>query len=136
MYYFRNPAAEITYAETGYIRTDWRLLNASVNEVRGIYEHVLQAMRRYRTTSLLCVYAQRQPMPKEVQAWLLSDWIPRAVHDVGYHRCAVVEPHASAKQSAARVESLGADELLEYGLFESVEEAEHWLVRASLVERH
>jgi hypothetical protein len=133
MYYFRNPAAEISYAETGYIRTDWHLLNASVNEVRGIYEHVLQAMQRYHATSLLCVYAHRPTMHKEVEAWLLQNWIPRAVHEAGYHRCAVVEPHATTKQATTLAKSLGAGESLEYELFDSVEEAESWLERTSLV---
>jgi hypothetical protein len=133
MYYFRNPAAEISYVEAGYIRVDWGMANASANEVKGIYEHILQAMRRYRAKSLLCVYAQTMPLAKEVETWLLHDWIPRAAHDVDYQRCAIVEPKRTDSQAGTCTKTLCNGEPLEYAFFTSATEAEPWLLRPSLV---
>ena len=133
MYYFRNPAAEISYVETGYIRVDWGMLNPSANEVKGIYEHVLQAMRRYHAKSLLCVYAQALPLGKDVENWLLHDWIPRAAHDVDYQRCAIVEPEKAATNPSACTKTLCSGEPLEYAFFTSAAEAEPWLLHQALV---
>jgi hypothetical protein len=133
MYYFRNPAAEISYVETGYIRVDWGLLNASTNEVKGIYEHVLQAMRRYRVKSLLCVYAHAKPLAKEVESWLLHDWIPRAAQEVDYQRCAIVEAKKPASQPGTCIKTLCKGEPLEYAFFSSAAEAEPWLMHEALV---
>jgi hypothetical protein len=133
MYYFRNPAAQISYVETGYIRVDWGALNASASEVKGIYEHILQAMRRYHAKSLLCVYAQATPLTKEVEAWLLHDWIPRAAHEVDYQRCAIVEPKRTASQAGSCTKTLCNGEPLEYAFFTSATEAEPWLLNRTLV---
>jgi hypothetical protein len=133
MYYFRNPAAQISYVETGYVRVDWGALNASASEVKGIYEHILQAMRRYHAKSLLCVYAQAMPLTKEVETWLLHDWIPRAAHEVDYQRCAIVEPKRTASQAGPCTKTLCNGEPLEYAFFTSATEAEPWLLNRTLV---
>ncbi|MFD2721585.1 hypothetical protein ACFST9_22915 [Hymenobacter monticola] len=100
--YFSNPAAVISHVSGGYIRLDWQPVAASAAELRAIYEHVLQAMRRHRSTALMTVHNQRPPMPQEVQTWLAHDWMPRAVAEVGYGRCAIVEATTPLSQLAAR----------------------------------
>jgi hypothetical protein len=125
--YFSNPAATISYASDGYVRLDWQPVAASAAELRAIYEHVLQAMRHHRSTALMTVHNQRPPMPPEVQTWLARDWMPRAVAEVGYGRCAVVEATTPLSRLAARAVGSDLGTALQFRYFDTPEAAAAWL---------
>ncbi|MVN76052.1 hypothetical protein GO988_06920 [Hymenobacter sp. HMF4947] len=127
--YFRNPAAEITYYPAGYIRADWRAMDSSETELRAIYEHILGAMRRYEVTALLIKHTQPQPIPAVLRLWLLENWIPRAMREVGYRRCAIVETADTASRSATREIGSRLNQPLDFAYFEDPAEAEAWLLR-------
>ncbi|MBF9142104.1 hypothetical protein [Hymenobacter properus] len=125
--YFSNPAASISYLSAGYVRLDWQPLTASVAELRAIYEHVLQAMQQHRCTALMTVHNQRPPMPLEVQTWLAHDWMPRAVAEVGYSRCAIVEATTPLSRLAARAVGADMGPALQFRYFDTAEKADAWL---------
>ena len=130
LHYFRNAAAVISYAShgpAGYIRLDWQAVPATPSELRAIYEHVLRAMQHHRAPTLMTLHNNRPLMPPEVQTWLVQDWMPRAVTEAGYSRCAIVEAESPLSRLAAR--SVGADVKgqLRFQYFDSEEAADRWL---------
>ena len=126
--YFRNPAAEITYWPAGYLRTDWRSMAAEPAELRAIYEHVLRAMQRYEVSALLFVHGQAEPIPAAVQAWLSADWIPRAIAQADYQRCAIVETGTRPDAQDARAIGRQVSGTLEYAFFGDATAATAWLL--------
>ncbi|MBF9238265.1 hypothetical protein I2I05_12745 [Hymenobacter sp. BT683] len=127
VHYFSNVAAVISYAPAGYVRLDWQPVPASASELRSIYEHVLRAMQHHRSTALMSVHNQRPPMPADVQEWLTQTWIPRAVAEVGYGRCAIVEATMPLSRLAARAVGIGLKGQLSYEFFATDTEADSWL---------
>lgn len=125
--YFRNAAAVISYEPAGYIRLDWQPVPSTATELRAIYEHVLRAMQYHRVMALMSIHNQRPPMPQEVQAWLADDWMPRAVRDVGYGRCAIVEAAMPLSRLAARAVGANVSGPLNYQYFDTETAAADWL---------
>lgn len=125
--YFRNAAAVISYYPAGYVRLEWQPVASTATELRAIYEHVLRAMLHHRATALMSIHNQRPPMPPEVQAWLTDDWMPRAVREVGYGRCAIVEADMPLSRLAARAVGSNVTGPLNYQYFDSETAAEAWL---------
>lgn len=125
--YFHNAAAAITYHTAGYLRISWQPTPVSVADLQAIYEHVLRAMRHYNTTYLISVHGQRPPMPTQVQEWLAHNWVPRAITEVGYNKCAIVEAGTPLSRLAAR--SIGSDlaQGLRYQYFATEQAAADWL---------
>lgn len=130
-HYFSNAAADISYCPAGYLRTTWHSMAAEPAELRAIYEHVLRAMQRYQVSALLFVHEQAEPIPVSVQNWLTSNWIPRAVEQAGYQRCAVVESGLVANRQATHAIGQRVAEALEYAFFEDADAASAWLLAAA-----
>lgn len=127
LHYFRNAAAVISYAPAGYIHLDWQPVPATPAELRAIYEHVLQAMLRHRAGTLLTVHNNRPPLPPDVQTWLTQNWMPRAVREVGYGRCAIVEAEMPLSRLAAHSVGSGVNGQINYQYFGTEEAAIAWL---------
>ncbi len=100
-------------------------------ELRAIYGHVLRAMQRYEVTAVLFVHRQPESMPLELQRWLVGEWIPRAIREAGYQRCALVE----LSQATERTEALAISHLfkdrMEFAAFAHIEAATTWLLRTA-----
>ncbi|WP_460585694.1 hypothetical protein [Hymenobacter arcticus] len=127
--YFRNPAAAISYCSKGYIRTDWRSMAAEPGELRAIYEHVLRAMQRYHVTALLFVHGQPEEIPAATQRWLVAEWVPRAIREAGYERCALVETSHSSPGAPQAIGHQVAGSM-EYAFFDETAAAVSWLLHA------
>lgn len=97
-------------------------------ELRAIYEHVLQAMRRYEVTALLFVHQQPETIPPSVQEWLVANWIPRAIQQGKYQRCAIVEDSSAEARLATQAIGRQVDGTLAYAFFADVEAAITWLL--------
>jgi hypothetical protein len=102
---------------------------ASVAELREVYEHALLAMKQHRVQGLMSVHDHRPPMPLEIQTWLAQQWIPRAITEAGYNRCAIVESAKPLSRLAARTVGANLNQPLLYRYVATVEEAAQWLVR-------
>jgi hypothetical protein len=127
--YFRNPAAEITHWPAGYIRADWHSMAADPIELRAIYGHVLRAMQRYGVTAVLFVHQQPEAIPEDLQQWLLAEWIPRAMREANYRRCALVEVYQPTTETDARAISQHLVGKMEFSFFTDVAAAAAWLLR-------
>jgi hypothetical protein len=84
-------------------------------------------MLHYGSTRLMSVHGQRPPMPPQIQEWLTTQWVPRAMETAGYDRCAVVEAEAPLSRLAARSVGNGLTHKLRYHYFPTVREAAEWL---------
>lgn len=112
----------------GYIRLAWEAEPADANELRAIYEQVLLALSHFHATDLMTVHGQRPPLPPDVQAWLGSYWVPRAVATVGYGRCAIVEANALPARHSARVVVDRLTSHVDFQYFASETDAHDWLM--------
>jgi hypothetical protein len=125
--YFHNAAATITYHESGYLRVTWHPTSVSVADLQAIYGHVMRAMLHYGTSRLMTVHGQRPPMPPQVQEWLTQHWVPRAIAEAGYNKCAIIEATAPLSRLAARSIGSSLTPGLHYQYFASEQEAAEWL---------
>ncbi|WP_324675988.1 hypothetical protein [Hymenobacter sp. GOD-10R] len=125
--YFHNAAASISYHPAGYVQLDWQPTVVSSQELRAIYEHLLRAMKYFEASSLMTTHNQRPPMPQDVQQWLVETWVPQAIAEVNYARCAIVEAEKPLSRLAARTVGGSLMQPLTYAYFTSVDEATVWL---------
>jgi hypothetical protein len=126
--YFCTAAASVAYVPAGYVRLDWQTADATADELKAIYEQVLLAMQQHHTSRLMTVHNERLPVPLEVQAWLIENWVPRTLQAVGHGRCAVVETKSDQSRRAVRAVGANIEEPLEYQFFSSPEDAAEWLL--------
>lgn len=125
--YLHNAAAVISYHAAGYVQLDWTSVATSSQELKAIYEHLLQAMKYFGASKVMTVHGQRPPMTQDVQQWLIEEWVPRAVAEVNYSCCAVVEAQTPLSRLAARTVGGGLLGLLRHAYFVEQEEAASWL---------
>lgn len=100
-------------------------------ELRAIYEHVLQAMQRYQVTALLFVHQQPEAIPSSVREWLVANWIPRAIQQGKYQRCAIVESSSAEAIQVTQAIGRQIDGTLAYAFFADVEAATTWLLHSA-----
>ena len=129
MEYFRNQAVTITYvsARVSYIRLQWHPVRMAAPELREVYEHVLKAMRYSSTTKLLSLHGQRPQLAAEILTWIGKDWIPRAIAQVGYDQCAVVEADQPLSRLAAQSIGNELGPTLRFAYFPTEAAAHAWL---------
>jgi hypothetical protein len=127
--YFHNAIVTIVRQQgDAFIRLNWTAVSPQPEELRAAYEHALRALQHFGLHKLLSDHTQRQPMPAAVSIWVAEDWIPRAVREVGYSHCAVVENATPLGRLAAQ--SIGAQlpqGLLVFKYFSTPAEAAAWL---------
>ena len=125
--YFHNAAATISYHAAGYVRLDWTSAATSPQELKAIYEHLLRAMKHFEASKVMTNHGQRLPMGQDVQKWLIEDWVPRAIAEVSYSCCAIVEAQTPLSRLAARTVGGNLGHLLKCAYFATPEEAAVWL---------
>ncbi|WP_303309837.1 hypothetical protein [Hymenobacter sp. BT730] len=133
MQYFHNESASISYIPdgAGYVRIAWQPVRVSAPELQAIYEHALNAMHYHGATKLLSLHGQRPPLPVDIQTWLVQEWIPRAIQQVHYGQCAIVEAGQPLSRLAARTIGSGLTEDLQFAFFPTEEAAHDWLTVAT-----
>ena len=126
--YLQAAPATISFAPGAYVRLEWQPYVASAQELKAVYDHVLRAMMRHGLRSLMSIHNQRPPMPPEVQIWLTGTWIPSAMSETNYCRCAIVEAATPLGRLAARGVAAGLSPGLDYRYFRTEAEAQAWLL--------
>ncbi|QKG59179.1 hypothetical protein GKZ68_21075 (plasmid) [Hymenobacter sp. BRD128] len=59
--------------------------------LRAVYEHALHLLKRAGLTKILTDHGQMAPFLAADREWMTRTWVPRAVAEAGYNRCAIVE---------------------------------------------
>jgi hypothetical protein len=128
--YFRNPLCTISYHSAGFVYLSWSGVPATEIELQALYGHTLQALKHHRTGRLLTDHRLRQPLPLGAQHWIAQQWVPQAVREANYSRCAIVENQTPLGRLAARAVGDELTTPLQFRYFDDFEEAAAWLIKA------
>lgn len=126
--FFQNAAGQVLYnTEGGYVRLAWASGRIDQRELETFYEQALQLMHSTNTYKVLSDHGNRMPLPTAAQQWLVTNWIPRAVQEVDFSYCAIVEGadpiHRLSTQSVVST----APAAVLFKRFSAVAEADKWL---------
>ena len=128
--YFHNALGRVLlHAGAGYVRIEWQAAPMASQELRAVYEHTLHLLRREGLTRVLTDHRHMLPYTAADRDWLTTQWVPRAVTEAGYRRCAIVQAHAVLNQLATKhmVQELSSAPL-ELQHFAEPEPAMAWLL--------
>ena len=126
--YFENGVGRIWEEPANYLRLEYRPGPREEGQFRALLNHLAQALVRRGWNSILVDQRHMTPFQASEQAWMLSEWLPRAVRESGYRYGAVVVAHNVFARLAMTPLVLGASELGHtYRTFETETEAEAWL---------
>ncbi len=129
--YFENAAGRVWEEPLNYLRLDYYPNPREEVAFRALLTHVLQAMVRRGWGKMLIDQRKMLPYSDAERAWLLGEWLPRAIRDGGYRYGAVVlAENAFARVSMTRL-ALATRELGNtYKTFENEAEGIEWLLGA------
>ncbi|TGE22098.1 hypothetical protein E5K00_17765 [Hymenobacter aquaticus] len=127
--YFHNALCTISYHDLGYVKLSWTDAPATEVELQALYGHTLKALQHHRTGCLLTDHRLRQPLPIAAQHWIAQQWVPQAVREAGYRRCAIVENQTPLGRLAARAVGDEVAVPLQFRFFDEVPAAVAWLIQ-------
>ena len=126
--YFENQAGQVYYRPAGYAHLVWEPGRLAQATIEAYYEQVLALLLNTNTRLILSEHGQRFPLPQEVQNWLTTNWIPRAMRLGNVRHCAIVEGadplHRLSTQSVVSTAPVG----FAFQRFATVRAAESWLL--------
>ncbi|UOQ96254.1 hypothetical protein MUN81_13455 [Hymenobacter sp. 5317J-9] len=125
--YFQNAAGKVYHHPRGFVRLAWSAERTSFDAVKAFYEQVLALLLNSGARKILSDHGQRAPLSGAAQAWLIENWIPRAMTQARTRHCAIVEGadplHRLSTQSVVSASPSG----FVFQRFVSVDAAEAWL---------
>ena len=89
--YFHNALGRVELVPDAYVRITWQDAPMDSVALRAVYEHTLHLLLRTGLTRVLSDHARMAPFLAADREWMLRSWVPRAVAEAGYRRCAIVE---------------------------------------------
>jgi hypothetical protein len=130
--YFQNSAGSVWEEPAGYFRLDYLPGARTEEQLRALLNHLLRAMVRRGWGRALVNQRDMVPLSRSEQAWMVNDWLPRAVLEGGYRYGALlVAQNVFARLAMTTV--VGATRHLPhvYQVFEAEEQALAWLLAAA-----
>lgn len=125
--YYQNEAGRLLYNAAGYVHLVWSEERISQTALQAFYEQVLLLLLRTNATKILSEHGARRPLTAEAQQWLATDWIPRAVAEVGFSDCAIVEGHDPIHRLSTQAVISSASSQVRFNRFAALAEADRWL---------
>lgn len=127
--YFENSVGRIWEEPQEYLRLEYRAGPREEIQFRSLLNHLAQALARRGWNSILVDQQAMTPFSPSEQAWMGSQWLPRAVRDSGYRYGAVVAAHNVFARLAMTQLVLGSRDLPHtYRTFENDAEGVAWLL--------
>ena len=127
--YFENSIGRIWEEPEGYLRLEYRAGPRELLQFRALLTHAAQALSRRQWSKVLVDQRAMSPFSPAEQAWMTTEWLPRAVHEHGYRFGAVLVAHNVFARLAMNQLVMGTRELPHtYRTFEADESAVHWLL--------
>lgn len=128
--YFENSVGRIWEEPHAYLRLEYRPGPREELQFRALLTHLAQALVRRGWDSILVDQQAMVPFSPDEQAWMGSQWLPRAVHESGYRYGAVVMAHNVFARLAMTQLVLGSRDLPHtYRTFENDADAVAWLLK-------
>lgn len=128
--YFSNPAGQLYYHPTGYARIVWSPGRMALPAVQAFYEEVLKLALRTGRRHVLSEHGQRAPLSPEVQHWLDTNWMPRAMQQTGGLHWAVVDGQDPVHRLATQAVMNAAPTGMVIKRFADHASATFWLLKA------
>ncbi|AMR27318.1 hypothetical protein A0257_09565 [Hymenobacter psoromatis] len=126
--YFESPAGRLYYHAAGYAHLAWGPGRLPLATIEAYYEQALALLRSTDCRRILSEHGQRAPLSAEAQAWITSNWIPRAMSQAQARHCAIVEGanplHRLSTQSVVSASPAG----FHFKRFDNFPDAEAWLL--------
>ena len=91
--YFENSAGRIWEEPKDYLRLEYYAGNREEIQFQALLMHLLHALRRRGTGKILVDQRAMAPFNTSEQAWMATEWLPRAVLEGGYRYGAVIVAH-------------------------------------------
>jgi len=129
--YFENSAGRVWEEPAGYLRLEYRTGPRKEHHFRALLTHVGHALTRRAWNRLLVDQREMEPYSPGEQAWMSTEWLPRAVHEAGYRYGAVLVAHNVFARLAMDQLAMATRGLPHtYRMFEGEAEAAAWLLAA------
>ena len=126
--YFENSTGRLWEEPEGYLRLEYRSGPREKVQFRALLTHTAQALSRRQWSSILVDQRQMAPFIPAEQAWMAGEWLPKAVHEHGYRRGAVlVAQNVFARLAMTQLVLSTRDLPHTYRMFEDEDEALVWL---------
>ncbi|HEX8506686.1 MAG TPA: hypothetical protein VF630_15085 [Hymenobacter sp.] len=127
--YFNNALGRVYHCAPDYVRIDWQTAPMTRVELRAVYEHTLHLLKRGGLTKVLSDHRLMPPYTPEDRDWLVRNWVPRAIREAGYARCAVVQAHnVFNRQATQQLVADAAQTGLVVQYFDELDPALAWLL--------
>ncbi|TPG65543.1 hypothetical protein [Hymenobacter nivis] len=129
--YFENAVGRIWEEPMNYLRLDYYATPRDEMAFRALLTHALQAMVRRGWGKMLIDQRKMVPYSDAERAWLVGEWLPRAIREGSYRYGAVLlAENPFARVSMTRL-TMAARELGNtYKTFDTEAEAVSWLTQA------
>ncbi|AWM34296.1 hypothetical protein [Hymenobacter nivis] len=129
--YFENAVGRVWEEPLHYLRLDYYAAPREEVAFRALLTHALHALVRRGWGKMLIDQRKMAPYSDAERAWMLDEWLPRAIREGGYRYGAVVlAENPFARVSMTRL-SLAARELGNtYKTFDTEADAAAWLTQA------
>lgn len=126
--YFENSIGRLWEEPEGYLRLEYKPSPRETVQFRALLTHAAQALSRRQWGNMLVDQRQMSPFTPTEQAWMSSEWLPKAVHEHGYRHGAVLVAHNVIARLAMTQLVFGTRDLPHiYRTFEDEGEAVAWL---------
>jgi hypothetical protein len=125
-----NPVCAVLWDDNNRcILVEWRGY-ASTLEFRFIHEVLISLIEQYRATKILGDDTHLVTIHAEDQAWVLEEWMPRAIA-AGLRIAATKKPNGYFGQSSVEYIQSNLPSGITIRSFEQLEDAREWLARIS-----
>ncbi len=127
--YFENGSGRIWEEPDHYLRLEYRSGPRELVQFRALLTHMGQALARRKWDKALIDQRAMAPLSPSEQAWMATEWLPRAVTEGGYRYGAVLVAHDVFARLAMNELVLSTRDLPHtYRTFEAEETALDWLL--------
>lgn len=127
--YFKNNAGCLWEEPQGYVRLDYYAGPREEAQFRALLTHARQALRRHSWSRMLVNQQQMSAYTPREESWMLTEWLPQAVHTDGYRHGAILMAHNVFARLATANLVLSSSQLGHvYRNFQQDEEAVAWLL--------
>ncbi|OGX90228.1 hypothetical protein [Hymenobacter coccineus] len=134
--YFENAAGRVWEEPQHYLRLDYYAGPREEVAFRALLTHALRAMTRRGWGKLLIDQRKMAPYSDAERAWMVEEWLPRAIREGGYRYGAVVlAENAFARVSMTRLAMASRELGNTYKTFDTEDEAMGWLTQVGVAAR-
>jgi hypothetical protein len=91
--YFKNNAGCLWEEPLGYLQLEYYAGARSETQFQALLTHAQQAMKRHGWHRMLVNQQAMSAFTPIEEAWMMNEWLPRAVREAGYRYGAVVVAH-------------------------------------------